>query len=116
MLAILIPAGDLALVEGDFREVEGSLEVRQNIETRYRFFLGEWFLDQREGVPWYRDVFGKNIDRELARSVLLQVLEQTPGVLAVDTFELTFDEQNRKIDLSFVAQTSDGPVNIDLTI
>lgn len=109
----VIPEGDLALENGNFVFIDGSKLVRQTILARFRFFLGEWFLDTREGVPYYRDILVKSPDRSVVRSVFQQVLAGTPGVLDVLRFELLFDEAARTIRFSFEVQSTDGVITVD---
>lgn len=109
----VIPEGDIALGDdGDFAFVDGSRHVLQTILARFRFFLGEWFLDTREGVPYYRDILIKNPDRSVVRSVFMQVLETTPGVLSVLSFDIVYDERERTIRFSFEVQSTDGVVTV----
>jgi hypothetical protein len=108
----VIPAGDLALVNGNFVQIDGSQMTRQSLIARFRMFLGEWFLDQREGVPYYRDILVKNPDREVVRSVFRQVLAGTPGVLEILSFEVVFDERERTIRFSFEVQSTDGVISV----
>lgn len=108
-----IPEGDLALENGNFVFIDGSKLVRQTILARFRFFLGEWFLDVREGVPYYRDVLVKSPDRSIVRSIFEQVLAGTPGVLAVLSFDLVFDAEARTIRFAFEVQSTDGVITVD---
>jgi len=109
----VIPEGDLALENGNFVMLDGADFVRQTIQARFRFFLGEWFLDTREGVPYYRDILIKSPDPSVVRSIFSQVLSDTPGVLAVPRFELIFDAKARTISFSFVAQTTDDVIVVN---
>jgi hypothetical protein len=111
----LIPAGDLALSGGDFVWQEGIEHTRQVIAARFRFFLGEWFLDLREGVPYYRDVLVKNPDREVVRSVFRNVLKTTPRVLEITRFDLRLDTTTRTLSFDFACQTEDGPIAVSPT-
>lgn len=106
----LIPENDLELVGGDFVFIDGSRMVRQTIACRFRFFLGEWFLDTREGVPYYRDILVKNPDPSVVASVFRRVLVTTPGVLSVLRFELRADFPNRTLRFDFEVQSTDGPI------
>lgn len=106
----VIPEGDLELENGDFVWIEGSELVRQTILARFRFFLGEWFLDTREGVPYFRDILVKSPDRDIIRSVFSQVLVDTPGVLSVLSFDLFYDEQERTIRFAFEVQSTDDTI------
>jgi len=109
----IIPAGDLAIVGGDLLVLGKTAEtrvqyIRQKIAARFKFFLGEWFLDQREGVPYYREVFVKNPNIPLIRSLFLRVLRQTPGVLSVPTFSVNFDPSARELTFDFQAVVDGG--------
>lgn len=108
-----IPAGDLALAHGDVvvlgtDDASRVQYIRQKIAARFRFWLGEWFLDQREGVPYYRDVFVKNPNVPLIRSLFLKVLRETPGVLSVPSFSVAFDQSKRQLSFTFEAVVDGG--------
>lgn len=113
----IIPAGDLALVQGspvllgdtDATRVQ---YIRQRISARFKFFLGEWFLDKRKGVPYYRDVFVKNPNRPLIRSLFLRVLKTTPGVLSVAKFAMTYNERTRELSSEFEAIVEGGEISV----
>ena len=108
----VIPAGDLALTldRTQLAIIEGVQAVRQKLACRFRMFLGEWFLDQRQGVPYYRDVLVKNPNLGVIRSVFRKVILTTPGILGITKFALTFDKPNRLLLFDFIAQATDGPI------
>ncbi len=112
-----IPAGDLAIENGDLVVLGKTPEtrvqyMRQKIASRFKFFTGEWFLDQREGVPYYRDVFVKNPNLDLIRSLFLKLLRETPGVLDVPEFKVSFDAATRTGTFTFQAIVTDGEVTV----
>lgn len=113
----IIPAGDLALENGTL-VLLGKTDktrvqyIRQKIAARFKFFLGEWFLDKREGIPYYRDVFVKNPNRPLIRSLFLRVLKTTPGVLSVATFQLDYDPSKRELSAAFEAVVDGGELSV----
>ena len=72
-----IPAGDLAIENGHFVLARGVGYVRQKLSVRFKFFLGEWFLDLREGVPYYRDVFTWNPNLPVIRALFRRVAIKT---------------------------------------
>jgi hypothetical protein len=106
----IIPAGDLALENGNFVWIDGVQMIRQNIAARFKFFLGEWFLDLREGIPYYRDVLVKNPDISVVTSIFRQVLKDTPGVLEIRKFILRFNAVAREITLEFNCLVDGGEV------
>lgn len=103
--------GDLSLVTGQLVLVEDVAEAAA-IELRNKFLFGkgEYFLDTREGVPYFERVFLKNPDvlaiRELFRSVILSV----QGVKSVAELDVTFDRAQRKADFTFRAIADNGKV------
>lgn len=110
-----IPSGDLALTGGDLvvlgKTAETRLQyIRQKIAARFKFYLGEWFLDQRQGAPYYRDVFVKNPNLGLVRSLFLRIVSETPGVIDVPEFDLVYTPGARSVAFSFSAVADDGEI------
>lgn len=90
------------------RFVTGPDAVLQRIRVRFRFFLGEWFLDQRLGIPYYRDILIKNPDILLITTIFRRVLTSTPGVERVPKFKAQLLTAERKLLCDFVAILSNG--------
>jgi len=107
-----IPPGDLDLVNGDVAWISGIRMRRQQVAARFQFFLGEWFLDTRKGVPYFRDVFVKNPNVDVIRSVFRKVLELSPGVLATPRFDVQLDDVARQCSFDFLAITDAGDLVI----
>lgn len=100
-------AGDLFISQnGTFVFVSGPRAIRQHVRSRLRFFLGDWFLDERQGFPWFRDVLRKNPDRQSIVSALRRTIRQTPGIAQVDELVLEVDE-SRNATVSFRAILDD---------
>ncbi len=114
---VIIPPGDIKLTPKDpitgkrsVAIVTGVGYVRQKISTRLRFFLGEWFLDQREGVPYYRDVFVKNPDLAVIRSVFRQVIQSVQEVREIRTLTVAYNRADRTLGVSFDVRLVGGGV------
>lgn len=102
--------GDLAVQSGRLQEVVGADYVRQKLASRFRFFLGEWFADKREGIPYFRDVLRKGADPDVIRSVFRSVLRNTPGVVSVKKFDVQLDTRQRRLSFEFEALAADGTI------
>lgn len=108
-LARLVPASDVAVVDGQVQLTKTLGEyVRTKLTQRFRFFLGEWFRDERKGIPYYRDVLGKNPNINAVRSVFRAVLQSMPEVADVAQFDLSFTKSTRRLAFDFVAVLTDG--------
>lgn len=90
------------------RILQGPDAVIQKIKQRFRFFKGEWFLDQRLGIPFLQTVFVKAPSLILISAIFQQVLLGTPGVASVTSFSATLDGQTRTLTADFVAVLVDG--------
>lgn len=103
---------DLLLVDGDLVWLpSGGLEaIAQHLRVRLQHLLGEWFLDTREGVPFFTEVYVKNPYLPRVASIFRRVILTTPGVLSLTVFTYSFDVSARHFTLDFEATLSDGRI------
>lgn len=101
-------SGDLDLTGGELRLVSGVEAVRQHIRIRLRTVLGEWFLDQRIGVPYFEHILVKNPNPVLVRSIIRETILGTPGVSSVSRLEFELDRVTRKLTVDGAAVGDDG--------
>lgn len=103
-------AGDLALENGNFVWLRGIDWVRQRLMTRFKFFQGEWFLDERLGVPYFRSVLVKNPDLGVVRSIFRRIILTTPGVISITHFEVRYNDSARHLEFEFTARATTGNI------
>ena len=100
-------SGDIKVVDGDVVLNTGIESIRQHIEIRLRAFFGEWFLDQRIGVPYFDNVFRKNPDLTVLNAIFTKAILDTPGVNSLQA--LTFNLiSGRQLQVTFSAVTDEG--------
>ncbi len=101
--------GDLALPP---RLVEGIDAVVQRLRIRFRFWLREWFLDQRQGVPYLEQILVAAPDLLLIESIFRnRVILPTPGVASLRSFRMSRDRRARTLSIDdFEAALVDGSV------
>lgn len=102
------PFNDLAVENGEIVLVTSDEAIEQHLRIRLRQFLGEWFLDTREGVPYFRDVFVKNPNPAVLKSIFRQTIENTPGVSSVDEVKIDLNRATRSAALTFRATLDTG--------
>jgi len=100
--------GDLQILNGDLSLTSGIDGIAQNIRIRLNFFLGEWFLDTSQGMPYFQNVLVKQPNSQAIRAIFRKAILTTPGVLSVTNLELDLDNSLRKLSVSFQAETTDG--------
>lgn len=92
--------GDLYLDDsGSAVNLTGADAIAQHISIRLRMFLGEWFLDTREGVPWF-DLMEKGASTTRIRAVVREVITKTPGVGSLDELDVELDSDTRKLTVT----------------
>lgn len=104
-----------------YLDASGNLElavegegILQHMRCRFQFFLGEWFLDRREGIPFFREIFTKNPSLIVVRSIYNQIIAGTPGVAAVTRLDLELDARTRTLEIDFGAVLDSGePLELD---
>lgn len=99
---------DLRLTNGQLTLIEGDEAVAQSIKVRLQFFKGEWFLDTRQGIPYFEEVYIKAPKLNVLRSIFRATLLGTPGVDSVDSLALSVDVATRKLTVSFVVVLDTG--------
>jgi hypothetical protein len=106
---------DLDISSGGIELVSGVDAIVQRLRIRYQFFLGEWFLDTREGIPYFEKILVKNPNRSEVIAILRQVAETTPGIAEVDRFDADFDTVNRELAVDLWARSDTGePIQVSL--
>jgi hypothetical protein len=107
MIAIKIPAGDLKLENGTTKIIDGPEYAEQRISVTCDFFLGEFFLNTKEGIPYFRDILIKNPNPDTVRSVFRRAILQTPGVVSC-TLEWSVNAAARQGLVEFEAVYKNG--------
>ena len=113
----VIPVGDLDLSPKDPVTgrrspmlLTGAAYVRQVIAVKFKFIQGEWFIDQRQGVPYAIEVFVANPNLDRIRTLLRKILLSTQEVSSVTKLLLTFTPGTRKLAVDFDVQLVAGGV------
>ena len=105
--------GDLEVANGDLVLVDGVAAIAQLVSQRLKFIQGEWFLDTLRGIPFFDDIFVKNPDPTLVDAIFKNVILGTPGMLRLETFNLTINRATRNLSLAFSGVSVNGPVDFN---
>lgn len=104
---------DLKFTDGDLALVSDLDATAQRLKIALLLFLGEWFLDERVGVPYYENVFIKNTNQPVINSMFRAVILNDQAVTKINEFEFVVDGATRSASLTFKADTIDGPLVFD---
>lgn len=92
---------DWTFGKGHANYTSNSDAVRQNVVTRLRSFVNDWFLDIEANIDWL-NILGNKNNQELVESEVRRVVLATEGVLTIDHFEIVeIVSRNATIELNF---------------
>jgi hypothetical protein len=104
--------GDLVIGASGASFVSGIDAIVQGIQFRLRMWLGEWFLNQDIGIPYFEELIGDASKtpgvEDRARAVFGAAILDTPGVLTILRLDVTIDRSTRKMTVSCQAKTAYG--------
>ena len=98
---------------GGLRIEEGIEAVRQRVLQRLRFTRGEWFLSERDGVPYADAIFNQGLDAGLAAQVIAGELLRLDVVKSVEVVAASLSPITRRLRVAFRVETNLGEVFVE---
>ncbi|WP_342577674.1 DUF2634 domain-containing protein [Psychrobacillus sp. FSL K6-2843] len=98
--------GDLLFENGDFKLIEGVLEVKQVLTISLSTNLKEWFLNPDLGLDFMK-LLEKPTDEEI-RSEIIRVIGQEDRVELINDVQIIQDRKLRKLSVKYDVQLIDG--------
>lgn len=86
----------------------GSQAIAQRVKQRLLLFLGEWFLDETEGVPYLQRVLTKGENQDAIRQLFIREVAETEGIEEIEQLDFTVNNESRIGSVSFIATTTTG--------
>lgn len=99
--------------DGDILLVDGAESVAQQIEITLLTFLGEWFLDETFGVPYFENILIKSPSRAQIENIIRAKVKDVPFVTSVPTVDIRIENSTRRAQISLPdIETSEGLVSV----
>jgi len=105
---------DLVIENNELILIDGPDFVRQMLIQRLQSFLGEWFLDIEVGVPYFQDILKKDVSISKISNIFKDEILNTPGVVELQQFDLSFNELTRRLSLTFAVKALNESIVINL--
>lgn len=98
----------------DFRITDGEESLKQRITQKLKFLRGEWFINQRQGMPYYQELLGQNASNlQLMRRIIIQQILDIEDVQGVSNVAVSFDRVNRVYQFSANVQSVTANITIN---
>lgn len=109
--------GDMTFGFGLSNFAEASEACAQNVTTRIKTVLGEWFLDTSAGVPYIERVFNETSSQQLIEATLKKTILETTDVQAILSFSLVLNHRTRVANIQVGLTTIyNDTLNIQVTM
>lgn len=105
--------GDLYLNRNGDVEIIGS--IRQALQIKLKWFLGEWVFNPNLGVPYFEDILIKNPNQAIIEKDIREQILSVEGVTGIDSLSLSLDRQSRNLICKFIAQTTEGEIESEVS-
>ena len=110
-IALNAKTHDIAIDSGNFRLIDNKERIAQQLRITLWEWLGEWFLDARDGVPYREYILVKNPNMKHIRQVLSDNIMKVDGVNRIDELNLKYDPKNRTLIVDFAVDTDEGQIS-----
>jgi hypothetical protein len=102
--------GDLAIDANELVLVSAADEVAQRLRCRLRSFLGDWFLNVTQGVPYRDEVFAKRNAPSRVEAAIKKEILTTSGVQELLEYTQVLDGSTRRMTVDFKVRATDGTI------
>lgn len=102
------PDGDIDLSKGLRFTTSTKQYAAQRLDCTLSFFLGEWFLNKLEGLPYWERIIGATPDLGLLETIYRRAILGSPAIASLPALTLAFDRSTRTLSPTFRAIVKDG--------
>lgn len=100
---------DLLFVNGATPVTQDPRDVlAQRLKINLMTFLGEWFLDQDVGVPYFQRIFAKQSSKASVDAIFQEKILSTQGVVQILEYNSSLESATRTFSFTFRVLTQDG--------
>jgi len=92
---------DLFLTNGQLSFVDEQNIVKQRLIVRLQFLYGEWFLNNKVGIPYTQIIFKTQTNLSEIHEIFSTEIKNTEGVENLESLDFNFDANNRNLIIAF---------------
>jgi hypothetical protein len=101
---------EMVIRNGDLVMARGDAAILQDCMQQLQLYLGEWFLDTTQGIPYRQIILVKNPNLDLVQATLQSRILAVNGVTDLLSFSFNFSGKTRGLSVAFSARTTNGTV------
>lgn len=101
--------GDVLIENNQIQMINGDELIPQTLKSVIGTNKGEWFLNEDEGIT-FENILGKFVDEDIIKSEIEEGLSQIDSTFSITEFSYEFNNDKRKLYVSFSAVNDDGTI------
>lgn len=103
--------GDLSITNG-LLDLTSTIseDTKQRLSIKFKTYLGEWYLDLSQGIPYFEEILKKGASKNLVDSIFKSIITNNPEIVQLNEFSSSID--NKIYYLNFKATTNSGDLVI----
>jgi len=84
--------------------------ITQRLKIKLLWFMGEWFLDENYGIPYFQEIFIKGIDLNDIDDIFKDAIANEDGVLDLLEYSSEFNNSTRELTVRSKIRIESGEI------
>lgn len=108
---------DLVFINGQAPVTQSLVDiVTQRLKIALNTFLGEWFLDETIGVPYFQQIFGKVRQKTTVDLIFQRIISGDKDVIEILSFSSEMPTGTRDYTMTFRVRVADNSASLPIII
>ena len=83
-------------------------QVEQALRIQLKTLQGEWFLDERVGIPYCTEILGQKPHKLTLLGIFREAILKVEGVAELSQIDAEYDVHTRTVTIDFGVKLTDG--------
>lgn len=117
-IALNTANNDLVIKNNDLILIDNAERIAQQVLITLRFWLNEWFLDTRQGIPYLEYILVKNPNKNHIKQIFSEKIMNIEGVKEISSMNLDFSmiQIRRELSISYEINTKYGLITNEVIL
>lgn len=115
-IALNTANNDLVIKNNDLILIDNAERIAQQVLTTLRFWLNEWFLDTRQGIPYLEYILVKNPNKNHIKQIFSEKIMNIEGVQEISSMNLDFSMIRRELSINYEINTKYGLITNEVIL
>lgn len=115
-IALNTANNDLVIKNNDLILIDNAERIAQQVLITLRFWLNEWFLDTRQGIPYLEYILVKNPNKNHIKQIFSEKIMNIEGVKEISSMNLDFSMIRRELSINYEINTKYGLITNEVIL